>query len=413
LVYNDYFPPPEKDGGWRTENPSNLGIDSKQLKLAINYHDHEDLTTSYGGSLIIVYKGHIIAETYVTGKSGGPQPWNRQTCNDVKSSTKSIFGTAVGAFLHEYKERINLDTPLIGTSQEDSLIQQMWDQPLTDERKKKIRVKHVLSMTSGHESIEPWLAPSPRHHHKGYNGSFQMYEYCFGWWHFEGVPAQHTLLFEPGHGFNYSNFGLEQMALAMRNISGEHIGPYTYNRVLSQIGIPAELRDNQYREMPYKDDRELNYSDQPGWGIGGSTGCNAYGADRSSSPIGYNTIVGSTFRCTNRDFSRLGYLWLRRGRWNSKQLVPEDWMKQATTRFRQANGEAPMNYGYTFWIHDEGDTVPRDTFASRGHSINDCYIIPSLDLVIARQGNNNPPREQRNHFIKTLLGKIISALPGK
>jgi hypothetical protein len=88
-------------------------------------------------------------------------------------------------------------------------------------------------------------------------------------------------------------------------------------------------------------------------------------------------------------------------------------MKQATTRFRQANGEAPMNYGYTFWIHDEGDTVPRDTFASRGHSINDCYIIPSLDLVIARQGNNNPPREQRNHFIKTLLGKIISALPGK
>ena len=345
MVYNDYFPPPEKDGGWRTENPSNLGIDSKQLKLAINYHDHEDLTTSYGGSLIIVYKGHIIAETYVTGKSGGPQPWNRQTCNDVKSSTKSIFGTAVGAFLHEYKERINLDTPLTGTSQEDSLIQQMWDQPLTDERKKKIRVKHVLSMTSGHESTEPWLASSPRHHHKGYNGSFQMYEYCFGWWHFEGVPAQHTLLFEPGHGFNYSNFGLEQMALAMRNISGEHIGPYTYNRARAR--------------------------------------------------------------------SRLGYLWLRRGRWNSKQLVPEDWMKQATTRFRQANGEAPMNYGYTFWIHDEGDTVPRDTFASRGHSINDCYIIPSLDLVIARQGNNNPPREQRNHFVKTLLGKIISALPGK
>lgn len=411
MTHDDYFPPPEKEEGWRNANPSNLGVDPKRLEQAIDYHNHENPTTSYGGSLIIVYKGHMIAETYVTGTLGGPKPWKKQTCNDIKSSTKSIFGTAIGTFLHEYKDRVNLDTPLVGESRENSLIPQIWDQPITDERKKKIRVKHVLSMTSGHESTEPWLAPSIRRHQPGYNGPYQMYEYSFGWWHFEGVPAQHTLLFEPGYGFNYSNFGLEQMALSMRNISGEDVGSYTSNRVLSQIGISAELLDSQYKDIAYIDDRELNFSEQPGWGVGGSTGCNAYGADRSCSPIGYNTIVGSTFRCTNRDFARLGYLWLRKGRWNTRQLVPEEWMKKATTRFKQANGEAPMNYGYTFWIQDEWDKVPRDTFASRGHNINDCYVIPSLDLVITRQGNDNPPREQRNHFIKTLLEKIVSALP--
>jgi CubicO group peptidase (beta-lactamase class C family) len=411
LTKDDYFPPTEKEGGWRSTNPSILGIDPKKLEQAVNYHNHENYTTSYGGSLIIIYKGHIVAETYVTGTLGGPKPWKKQTCNDIKSSTKSIFGTTIGTFLHEYKDQVNLDTLLVGENRENSLIPQIWDQPITDERKKKIRVKHVLSMTSGHESTEPWLASSLRRHQTGYSGPYQMYEYCFGWWNFEGVPAQHTLLFEPGYGFNYSNFGLEQMALVVRNISSENVGPYTYNRILSQIGVSTELQDNQYKDMPYKDDRELNYSDQPGWGVGGSTGCNAYGADRSRSSIGYNTIVGSTFRCTNRDFARLGYLWLRKGRWSSRQLVPEEWIKKATTRFRQANGETPMNYGYTFWIQDEWDKIPRDTFASRGHNINDCYVIPSLDLVVTRQGNDNPPREQRNHFVKTLLEKIVFALP--
>ncbi len=68
-----------------------------------------------------------------------------------------------------------------------------------------------------------------------------MYEYCFGWWHFEEIPAHHTLQFEPGSGFNYTNFGLEQMALAMRNLSGEEVGPYVYDRVLGPIGIPLAV----------------------------------------------------------------------------------------------------------------------------------------------------------------------------
>jgi len=410
MANDDYFPPSEKDGGWRIGDPHALGVNVDELNDSMNYHDNEVFTKSHGGALVIVYKGHIIGESYVTGTEGGPQPWTKHSCNDMKSSTKSVFGTAVGVFLEEYKDRVNLDTLLVGTRREDSLIPQIWDRPITDERKKKIKVKHVISMTSGHESSEPWLAPSSRHLYPGYSGSFQMYEYCFGWWYFEGVPAHHTLLFEPGYGFNYSNFGLEQMALAMRNISGEEVGLYVYDRVLGPIGMPVGLRDNQYVDMPYNDPKELNFSDEPGWGRGGSEGCNAYGADRSYSPYGYNTIVGSTFRCTARDFARLGYLWLNEGRWGSRQLVPEEWMRLATSRFVQSAGES-HNYGYTFWVQDEWENVPKDTFVSRGHNMNDCYVVPSLDLVVVRQGNDNPPRGERNLFVKTVIEKIVAAIP--
>ena len=60
----------------------------------------------------------------------------------------------------------------------------------------------------------------------------------------------------------------------------------------------------------------------PGWGVGGGEGCNAYGADRGSSPIGCNTIVGSTFRCSARDLARLGYLWLQQGQMGEEAAHP-------------------------------------------------------------------------------------------
>ena len=406
---SDYYPPPETEGGWRRSDPAKQGVDTKKLREAVEYHDRSPWTTSQGGAIVIIHHGHIIGESYVTGSMGGPQPWTKDSCNDVKSSTKSVFGTAMGVFLDEYKDRVNLDTPLVGSGVDDSLIPQIWDQQITDERKTRIRVKHLISMTSGHDSEEPWLAPSTRHHTEGYAGPYQMYEYCFGWWYFKGVPAHHTLLFEPGHGFNYSNFGLEQMALAMRNVTGTMVGPYTYDKVLGEIGFPVGIRENGYTDMVYNDPRELNFSPEPGWGVGGSKGCNAYGADRGTSPIGYNTIVGSTFRCTPRDFARLGYLWLNEGRWGEKQLVPQEWMKKATKRFKQADGST-NNYGYTFWIQDSWENIPHDCYASRGHNINDCYVIPSLDLVVARQGNDNPPRPERNAFIETLLTKIVEAV---
>ena len=409
-----YFPPSEQDGGWRVADPQDLEVNATRLGEAIAFHDTSPVTTSHGGALIIVYKGHIIGESYVTGTEGGPQPWTPRTCNDMKSSTKSVFGTAVGVFLAEFGDRVGLDTYLVGASREDSLMPQIWDQPLTDERKTRIKVKHVLSMTSGHESREPWLAPSTRHLYPGYSGSYQMYEYCFGWWHFDGIAAHHTLRFEPGSGFNYSNYGLEQMALAMRNTSGEEVGPYVYDRVLGHIGMPIGIRDNQYRDMPYADGRELNFSDEPGWGRGGSAGCDAYGADGSDSPFGYNSVVGSTFRCTARDFARLGYLWLNEGRWGSQQLVPREWMKLATSRFVRDNGETPNNYGYTFWIQDETDNVPKGMFMSRGHNMNHSYVIPSLDLVVVRQGNDN--RRQgagQVPFSTALIQKIVAAIPAE
>jgi hypothetical protein len=55
--------------------------------------------------------------------------------------------------------------------------------------------------------------------------------------------------------------------------------------------------------------------------------------------------------------------------------------------------------------------VPRDTFMSRGHDVNHSYVVPSLDLVVVRQGNENGGGEERALFMKTLIQKIVAAIP--
>jgi len=64
----DYTPPPEAEGGWRVTEPSKLNVDAEQLKQAVSYHNGHTATRSYGGALVIVHKGHVIAENYVTGE---------------------------------------------------------------------------------------------------------------------------------------------------------------------------------------------------------------------------------------------------------------------------------------------------------------------------------------------------------
>ncbi len=47
---------------------------------------------------------------------------------------------------------------------------------------------------------------------------------------------------------------------------------------------------------------------------------------------------------------------------------------------------------------------------SRGHNQNHSYIIPSLDLVVVRQGNDNRREIDGLPFSDTLIQKIVSAV---
>lgn len=67
-------------------------------------------------------------------------------------------------------------------------------------------------------------------------------------------------------------------------------------------------------------------------------------------------------------------------------------------------------YGYTWWVNMAGihwPGLPPDAFALSGYRWNQCYVIPSLDLVVARAGSG-PPTADKHALIDGIVAAITA-----
>jgi CubicO group peptidase (beta-lactamase class C family) len=90
-----------------------------------------------------------------------------------------------------------------------------------------------------------------------------------------------------------------------------------------------------------------------------------------------------------RDLARFGLLTARGGKWREKQLLSEEWIKQAKTPTA-----AQPTYGFMNWFLNTDKklypSAPVTAFAHVGNGTNIVYIDPEHDLVIvARWIENN------------------------
>jgi CubicO group peptidase (beta-lactamase class C family) len=87
------------------------------------------------------------------------------------------------------------------------------------------------------------------------------------------------------------------------------------------------------------------------------------------------------FRLSARDLARYGLLWLRGGRWGERQVVPAEWVAQATAP--HATGlEDGLGYGYLWWVmpaDGEGAVREQAFYADGGGFL---WVVPELDLVV-------------------------------
>jgi CubicO group peptidase (beta-lactamase class C family) len=109
---------------------------------------------------------------------------------------------------------------------------------------------------------------------------------------------------------------------------------------------------------------------------------------------------------TCRDGARLGHLWANHGRWNSQQLISEQYFTEATTAaFPMANS----GYGYNFWLNIAFSRARRVglSFAAIGANEQYIVIIPELQLVVTSYGND--PDNQMGSG-PTVIGGVLGAL---
>ena len=92
--------------------------------------------------------------------------------------------------------------------------------------------------------------------------------------------------------------------------------------------------------------------------------------DAAGIPIG-----GWGLRLTPRDMAKLGYLYLRDGMWDGKQIVSAEWVERATRKLTGTDSD--LGYGYQWW------TYPTlEAYTALGRYGQTIFVIPQLDMVI-------------------------------
>ena len=125
-------------------------------------------------------------------------------------------------------------------------------------------------------------------------------------------------------------------------------------------------------------------------------------------PEGYSW-GGSGVMCTPRDLAAVANLVMNKGVYNGKQLLPADYLEQATkkqieTAAVEGNSEYyGSGYGYQIWINPYG-------FSFMGMGNQHAYCIPELDLVFVctadNQGNSSATGTIYNLMVEHLIKKI-------
>lgn len=95
-----------------------------------------------------------------------------------------------------------------------------------------------------------------------------------------------------------------------------------------------------------------------------------------------NTLTYCCLDMSSRDYARFGLLYLHNGNWNGQQLVPASWVQDSITPTANSSGR----YGYQWWI-GQVEGVQGSIFYANGHDGQFTYVIPSLDLVVVRNGD--------------------------
>src|SRR5690606_34990177 len=134
-------------------------------------------------------------------------------------------------------------------------------------------------------------------------------------------------------------------------------------------------------------------------------------------PDASGTFIGSSFAwMTPRDWARFGELFRRDGVWDGRRLLPEGWVRYATTPTPAAPRGA---YGAHWWLNAGTPGAPQDrpwpripaeVYAARGHSGQWVAVVPPARLVVVRLGLTWPDDETLDGT-ETLIADLLAAWP--
>jgi CubicO group peptidase (beta-lactamase class C family) len=271
-----------------------------------------------------------------------------------RSLTKSVMSALTGILVRERRLALEQPVPIAA-----------WQEP--DDPRRAITVDHLLRMTSGlawgGETYSGWDS-APRME----NLERDMTAFA----------ASFPLDAAPGSRWNYSGGDYVILSRVIRDAAGGHakdVLRFAHQELFAPLGMR-----NVTLEF-----------------------------DATGTPVGSYTMLASA-----RDWARFGLLYLSDGVVGGRRILPENWVRYASTPILDTG------YGAGFWTNRVDGKVPvwgipwgirrapRDAFFGRGYLGQFIVVIPSERLVVVRMGLTHRP--DPDETIGELVGDVMAAL---
>jgi len=157
----------------------------------------------------------------------------------------------------------------------------------------------------------------------------------------------------PGTRWNYSTGETQVVAELVRAATGKHLADYLAEKIWIPYGMESEAT----------------------WWL--------------ESPDGIE-VGGSGLSATLRDYARFGLFLLEGGVIDGEPVLPDGWLKEATT-VKVIDGEV-VDYGYMFWpAPAAADPVHAGAYEAIGIFGQAVYVNPAENVVIASWGAQPKP----------------------
>jgi CubicO group peptidase (beta-lactamase class C family) len=91
---------------------------------------------------------------------------------------------------------------------------------------------------------------------------------------------------------------------------------------------------------------------------------------------------------TARNLAKIGYLILKKGQWDGRRILSEEWITQATsgqTTTNERYESEPLGYGYGWWTFRIHSFQAIAAFGSFGQQL---IIVPELALIVVMTGGS-------------------------
>jgi CubicO group peptidase (beta-lactamase class C family) len=293
-----------------------------------------------------------------TGPFNYYNPWwhpfyRRGDLHTLQSVTKTITSMVIGTAVTR-GDFPSLDTPVLSFFDTSKVAN-------VDARKRRITVRHLLTMTSGFDWNEnlPYTDP---------NNTATALEESADWTKY---TIDRPMAAEPGSIFNYNSGASALLAYVFHRATDADIEEYAARHLFAPLGIERWF-----------------------W---------------KRTPAGLADTEGGLY-LEPRDLAKLWYLVLKQGQWDGKQVLSRDWVRTSVTpAIATAAVAGAARYGLSWWLYPMQKDSSRYYWAGSGFGGQIPLALPDEDMVVVFNAWNILPGKPRLP-LRPIVTRLLNAV---